>query len=62
MGILEHFKECKTLLDYLKTLSVHVVDELFGFPAPCLAIFRYVDESTLVISIRPRRNEDSLLY
>ncbi|CAL8106972.1 unnamed protein product [Orchesella dallaii] len=40
MGILQHFAECKSLVDYLKTLSNHVVDDLFGYPAACLAIFR----------------------
>lgn len=41
MSVLKNFKECEQLKDYLKTLSVPVLLELFTSPPSCLAIFRY---------------------
>jgi len=40
MSVLKSLQQCQNLHDYLRTLPSGVVDELYGFPAPCLAIFR----------------------
>jgi hypothetical protein len=40
MSVAKSFKECEKLTDYLKTLPVPVLLELFASPPACLAIFR----------------------
>jgi len=48
--------DCKDLHGYVLTLPASVLDQLYGHPATCLAIFRFVTSLHLIWGFLYRTN------